>query len=119
MKIYQIHEFGGCYEDEYDYIVGTYLHKEKAEVKMEELNLREKELMKCNNCPLFFCDNNCDTECCETIECRDIRIKSTEEYCKRFMPKYDTKNETEIYCENYNCKSEESDFQILEEEVIE
>ena len=26
-KIYQIHERGGAYEDYFDYIVGSYLHK--------------------------------------------------------------------------------------------
>lgn len=28
-KIYQIHERGGAYEDYFDYIVGSYLHKKK------------------------------------------------------------------------------------------
>ena len=31
IKIYQIHEKGGGCEDNFDYIVGSYLHKEKAE----------------------------------------------------------------------------------------
>ena len=35
MKIYQITQFGGDWEDSYEYVEKTYLSKEKAE---EELN---------------------------------------------------------------------------------
>ena len=31
MKIYQLHKFGGEWEDSYDYIIGSYLRKERAE----------------------------------------------------------------------------------------
>ena len=45
--IYQIHERGGAYEDFFDYIVGSYLHKEKAEREKErdalESIIRKKE----------------------------------------------------------------------------
>ena len=43
MKIYQITEFGGEWEDSYEYVEKTYLSKEKAE---EELNKINEELSK-------------------------------------------------------------------------
>lgn len=36
--IYQIHEKGGGCEDNFDYIVGSYLHKEKAERELEKFS---------------------------------------------------------------------------------
>lgn len=40
MKIYQIHEYGGEWEDKYDWIVGSYLSEERA---MKEHMRLEKE----------------------------------------------------------------------------
>ena len=42
MKIYQIHQFGGMYEDHYDYIVGSYVHKESAETVMIDIKQKSK-----------------------------------------------------------------------------
>lgn len=43
MTIYQIHEYSGEYEDYRDYIVGSYLNREKATAKMEKLKCIEAE----------------------------------------------------------------------------
>ena len=56
--IYQIHEQGGEYEDRFDHIVGSYLHKEKAERELEKFNdaLNERRVyyQKCSNCSAQF-----------------------------------------------------------------
>lgn len=31
MKIYQVHEYSGSYEDFFDYIIGSFIHRENAE----------------------------------------------------------------------------------------
>lgn len=57
MKIYQIHEYGGEWEDKYDCIVGSYLSKEK--VMKEHMRLEKeqedfiKQAKKCSKCPLY------------------------------------------------------------------
>lgn len=56
MKIYEVHETGGEYEDYFDHIVARYLTKESAETKKSELikaykaNMEQYE--KCRLCPL-------------------------------------------------------------------
>lgn len=51
MTIYQIHEHSGECENYRDYIVGTYLHKEKAVAKMEELQRTEKNESRTKSVP--------------------------------------------------------------------
>ena len=57
MKIYQLHKYGGQWEDSYDHIIGSYLRKERAEEEKSKAEANEKELMeradKCENCPLL------------------------------------------------------------------
>ena len=36
MKIYQLHKYGGELEDYRNYIIGSYLHKERAEEEWNE-----------------------------------------------------------------------------------
>lgn len=48
MKIYQIIKCVGCYEDYHEYVVGTYLHKEKAESELAKLKARVPD---CDDCP--------------------------------------------------------------------
>lgn len=55
MKIYQIHELYGEYEDFTDRIVGSYFNRSKAEQEMNKLIQEENELReqseKCDTCP--------------------------------------------------------------------
>ena len=44
-KIYQIHEQGGEYEDRFDNVVGSYLHKERAERELERFVDEENDRM--------------------------------------------------------------------------
>lgn len=57
MKIYQIHEYGGEWEDKFDYIVGSYLSEERAIAEKMKLETNEenyiKRAEKCSKCPLY------------------------------------------------------------------
>lgn len=57
MKIYQLHECGGEWEDYHDYIIGSYLKKERAEEERVKAETKEKELMErshlCYYCPFL------------------------------------------------------------------
>ena len=46
MKIYQLHEYSGVWEDFHDYIRGSYLRKERAEKEKVKAEAEEKELAK-------------------------------------------------------------------------
>lgn len=69
MKIYQLHKYGGEWEDAYDHIIGTYLNKEKAEAAMAERHAsdrRDAEYVEhCGMCPYW----NSEDE--TTVELRD------------------------------------------------
>jgi hypothetical protein len=57
MIIYQLHEYTGQWEDYCDYVVGSYLKKERAEKEKIKAQINEKELIeqskKCVNCPFL------------------------------------------------------------------
>ena len=65
MKIYQIHEYGGMFEDSFDKIIYTFFSKEKAEDKLSELNIELKRKNKrIENCDKCFQDNKCKEMSC-------------------------------------------------------
>ena len=112
MKIYQIHEYSGEYEDYRDYIVGSYLSKEKAIAKMEELQRIEAERRvkadRCRFCPIE------DEDVFDDVF--DVVAKRCSMYCR------DAKIKEEPYgydCENYCCYWDEATYEIKEVEVIE
>ena len=93
-KIYQIHERGGTYEDRFDHIVGSYLHKEKAERELEKfndaLNERHARYQKCSNCSAQF-------------GCSASEIDRIRERCDRFSAE-DEDDESFIgFCKNSVC----------------
>ena len=93
-KIYQIHERGGEYEDRFDHIVGSYLHKEKAERELEKfndaLNERHARYQKCSNCSAQF-------------GCSASEIDRIRERCDRFSAE-DEDDESFIgFCKNAVC----------------
>ena len=112
MIIYQIHEYSGEYEDYRDYIVGTYLHKEKAVAKMEELQMIESEKRdknkKCSSCPIADIDFIADTFAAMS--------KSCAEYCSDAKI---TEDKFGYDCDNYICNWEEATYKIKEVEVEE
>lgn len=109
MKIYQIHKYGGEWEDSFDYIVNSYLSKDKAVAEKERLELEEEERQKCNSCPLYFCEVDCDSNC---EECEKHKIERTQKYCDRYKPESNS-------CANCDYRFYDSFFKIEEVEVIE
>ena len=106
MRIYQIHKCGGQWEDSYDYIVGSYLKKERAEEEKVKLEAEEQELrdqsQKCNECPFLY----------------DAFI--TNEELLAYCPQADLrKYGDDLDCNNYFQLWDESYFKIEEVEVEE
>lgn len=107
MKIYQIHETGGEWEDSYDLIVGSYLSPRKADIECQKLRVeQDKRIMrvrKCNDCPLY----NSWEPITEQI------IEVTKRYCPYFV------YEEYSRCLNGEFDMDKSHFDVHEVEVIE
>ena len=112
MKIYQIHGFGGQWEDYYDYIVGTYLHKDRAESEMKKLvdteEVRQKRYEKCQACPIGDLNLNADT-----LEAMEHACST---YCSCSQVKEDLYG---FFCENEESYYDTTTYKIKEIEVIE
>ena len=95
IKIYQIHETGGEYEDCFDNIVGSYLHKEKAKQELEKFNevLNEQYMyyQKCSNCPAQFgCSESEIDKIKESCDCFAMEDdESFIGFCKNAVYSYD------------------------------
>jgi len=108
-KIYQIHAFGGQWEDAYDYIVSSHLRPERAEEVMQELIEEQASYGDCRDCPAIF--YGCDSE--EALK-----------YCSKYEPFDETKHVWDEIdderCVNYDWNyGEPSQFRIEEVEVEE
>ena len=112
MKIYQIHEYSGTYEDYRDYIVGSYLNEEKARARKEELEHIEAEKQvksdHCSLCPILDTDVIADTF--------DMAVKRCSMYCRDAKI---TEDHFGYDCENYCCCWDEATYEIEEVEVEE
>ena len=110
MKIYQLHEYGGGWEDSYDRIIGSYLRRERAEEEKIKAEIKETELMehgqRCKYCPFI-----------EEIFI-DLESLTSEypDYCKEAKLE---NGDYGINCENYYVHWDESSFGIEEVEVEE
>lgn len=112
MKIYQLHEFGGQWEDSFDYIVGTYAKKERAieeKNKLEQKEVaRQERYKKCNNCPILDDDLQADT------------LEYAQHTCRNYCSNARILEDKFGYdCENYEGSWDKSRFRIDEIEVIE
>lgn len=110
MKIYQIHEHKGEWEDYRDRIIGSYLKRERAEEEILKAEMNERKLReryeRCIDCP--FVEDYVT----------DIKTLLAE------YPDYCTEAKLEsgdygISCENYYVHFYDADFEIEEVEVIE
>lgn len=110
MKIYQLHEYGGEWEESYDYIIGSYFRRERAEEEKAKSELKYKEDRElsrhCSNCPLV-----------EDWSLDDTVAKKCKEYCDRF--KYVDVGDDGFDCGNYVGLWTDSHFKIEEVEVEE
>lgn len=106
MLIYQLHEYGGQWEDSFDYIIGSYLKKERAEEEKAKAEAKEEELVeqhkKCDDCPFLYD---------EFITNEDLLS-----YCSKAKL---TKHKYGTSCKNYYTHWDESSFNIVEVEVEE
>ena len=115
MKIYQIHETGGEYEDYFDYIVGTYLYQDKAELEMQRLidaeEIRQKQYKKCQECPINDFDIIADNPF-------DVIRKACQKYCSHSEVVEDIEYD-EFFCENQASYWDDKNYELKEVEVIE
>lgn len=112
MKIYQIHETGGQWEDYFDYIVGTYLHKDRAESEMQKLvdkeECRRKGRRKCRGCPINHTNSVDDS------------LEAMQKACSEYCNVADIQEDSDYcYCENEVTHWDDNDYHIKEIEVIE
>lgn len=112
MKIYQLHEYGGEWEDYFDNIIGSYIHKERAEGEKRRAEAKEKEKFefsnRCQNCPFLG----------ESYKDLATLIKLHYDYCDKAKLE-DDGEEWGITCDNYYIQWDKSKFRIEEVEVIE
>jgi hypothetical protein len=115
MKIHQIHEYGGSYEDYCDRIVGTYLLEPKAIAEKERLEAIEAEHEKCRNCPLYVCldDNNdfCNNDCGES--CHKHILSNIAKYCDKY------EDDGDDHCTQHYWYRDSRTYEIKEVDVIE
>lgn len=111
MKIYQLHEYTGAWEDFRDTIIGSYLRKERAEEELGKAKAKEEELRmqsgKCFECPFLEQDN----------EDLDSLLSEHPSYCTKLKL-----SKTEygiINCDNYYDHWDDATFSIKEVEVEE
>ena len=115
MKIYQIHEYSGSYEDFCDRIVGTYLLEPKAKVEKERLEAIEAEREKCRQCPLYVCNDDnkdfCNNDCGES--CHKHILSNIGKYCDKYV------DDGDEHCKNHDWHCDDCTYEIKEVEVIE
>ena len=111
MKIYQLHEYGGKYEDSFDHIIGSYLRKERAEEEKADAEYQERELInrseKCMNCPFLE----------KPFNIFEALMSEYTDYCNNQGLHDD--DEYGMYCDNYYSHYCTSTFEIKEVEVEE
>ena len=111
IKIYQLHEYTGEYEDFCDRIIGSYLRKERADDEKLKAELADRDLRKlsdkCFYCPFLNCDPD------EKLE--DL-ISMHFDYCD--MKDLD-EDEYGISCENRYCYWDDASFEVVEVDVEE
>ena len=112
MKIYQLHEYSGQWEDYHDYIIGSYLRKERAEEEKIRAESKEKELIehhqRCMRCPFLEFEN--------AFVGIDELLSKYAGYCQ------EAKLECSDYgvdCVNYRYHGDDATFEVVEVEVEE
>ena len=112
MKIYQLHEYSGEWEDFRDRIIGSYLRKERAEEEKAKSETREKELIehgqRCARCPFLEFE--------VAFSNIDELLQEHSYYCSE--AKLENGNYG-INCSNYYYKWDEATFEVKEVEVEE
>ena len=93
LKVYQIIKSVGCYEDYHEYIVGTYLHKQKAESELARL---KASVPDCNECPYSEegQETPIQTDCSlhKPVYCNDCPGYAPYYTCENCIDPYDAPN---------------------------
>ena len=111
MKIYQLHEYSGEYEDFTDRIIGSYLREDRAKEEKIKAEIKDRELVKhskrCINCPFL-----------EEKDFSNLNnlLQKYFYYCDKAEL---LESKFGIDCENYYSKWDNSTFKIKEVEVEE
>ena len=112
MKIYQLHKYGGEWEDQFDEIIGTYLYEARARDELAkaiaEDIINEECARHCDRCPYIG-----------SWDEKDIAalVKKMKEYCSHSDIVYGKNN---LMCNAYvPLYSYKNYFRIEEVEVIE
>lgn len=111
MKIYQIHEHYGEWDYYFDAIRYTFLNKDKADLKLQELEEKELKLQEhtkmCDKCAYFNEYHKWGVE--ETLKaCPDFHCDEAALY----------EDDYGVCCKNYYTKWDKSNFYINEIDVI-
>lgn len=114
MTVYQLHEYGGMWEDRYDFLIGTYASLDRALMEKEQLEKEKEETEKCNFCPLYMCEDDCDYDC---DKCMNTDTEKIKEYCDDYVP-YIHGNGM-VGCSNRRYTYDSALFRIDEIDVIE
>ena len=126
MEIYQVIECGGQYEDDYEFVRGTYLKEENAILYLkfleDTLDLKKEEmaiqLKKCNQCYDLFVDAETEVE----IEKANESAKTNCPFYKEGIFDLEEGLDCEHYyeCSNsndsdeYNCRYTIREFSVLD-----
>ena len=114
MKIYQVHEYGGCYGDSFDHIIGTYFNRDNAVEQVNKAYVGKTELQeimdKCNKCTQFSDTKNDCFECGSGGYCSNVKLYLTGYQEYRMKTRKKTKKFTAIeakkMCELFGCTFE-------------
>lgn len=110
MTIYQLHEYSSDYDYPHDYIIGSYLRKERAEEEKLKAEVANQKLIerskKCNKCPFLI----------EDFANIDELFNEHSDYCSEAKLE---QGEYGIDCENYSVCWDENHFEVEEVEVEE
>jgi hypothetical protein len=110
IKIYQLHEYSGEYEDFTDRIIGSYLREDRAKEEKIKAETKERKLTehgnRCINCPFLE----------EDFSNLNDLLQEYPDYCDKVQL---SESDYGIDCENYYSKWDNSTFKIKEVEVEE
>lgn len=111
MKIYQLHEYSGEYEDYRDRIIGSYFLRIRAEEEKAKAEAREEELIRhskrCAKCPYIEYD--------ASVSIDDLLVQYPD-YCSVLKLQ---KGRYGIDCDNFSTHWDKATFEIVEAEVEE
>lgn len=123
MKIYQVIEYGGEWEDSYEIVAGTYIIKSNAELKLLELEDKKTEgLKRGKRCE--HCENHWEeSENKRYLQEIGLELRKKCRFAKISIEKYKvTRRDGDeegysMHCENFVYSQEDVGYKIKEFEI--